>query len=389
MTPDQLRRLRLRRMNLLMAYASFASARSAAPAAFTPASLFAAGEQGVWYDPSDLTTLYQDAAGTTPVTGLEQPVGLMLDKSKGLVLGSELVPGTYSGTVTSTWAIGSTSVTRNGASSGVAILPISGPLDLAKTYVVSFTVSNFSGDSLAFRLNNSGTARGPISANGTYTYRIPPGGTVADIRFIPWSGAVGEATITNISVRELPGNHASQSTAASRPVLRATSRIDFDATDDRMTAAASGGGTTGFLFVAGISLDGVGATQTVWSDTGTNTGYRVRINSSNQLELSAGNGTTYTTATTTETLSVTTNYVIAAWHNGTNLNVKLGTGGAIASQAFATASAGTSSFTVGMDNGAVSSQLNGKLCNVVYVRNFAGSLTDVNNTITYVNGTLV
>ena len=81
MTPDQMRRMRLRRMNLLMAYASFASARSAAPAAFTPASLFAAGEQGVWYDPSDLTTLYQDAAGTTPVTAVEQPVGLVLDKS--------------------------------------------------------------------------------------------------------------------------------------------------------------------------------------------------------------------------------------------------------------------------------------------------------------------
>jgi hypothetical protein len=48
---------------------------------FSPSSLFAAGEQGVWYDPSDLSTLYQDAAGTTPVTAVEQPVGRMLDKS--------------------------------------------------------------------------------------------------------------------------------------------------------------------------------------------------------------------------------------------------------------------------------------------------------------------
>jgi hypothetical protein len=43
--------------------------------------LFFAGEQGVWYDPSDLSTLFQDAAGTTPVTAVEQPVGRMLDKS--------------------------------------------------------------------------------------------------------------------------------------------------------------------------------------------------------------------------------------------------------------------------------------------------------------------
>ena len=48
---------------------------------FSPLSLFAAGEQGAWYDPSDLATLYQDAAGTAPVTAVEQPVGLMLDKS--------------------------------------------------------------------------------------------------------------------------------------------------------------------------------------------------------------------------------------------------------------------------------------------------------------------
>lgn len=48
---------------------------------FTPLELFQGGEQGVWYDPSDLTTLYQDAAGTTPVTSAGDPVGLMLDKS--------------------------------------------------------------------------------------------------------------------------------------------------------------------------------------------------------------------------------------------------------------------------------------------------------------------
>lgn len=43
--------------------------------------LFSEGEQGAWYDPSDLSTLFQDAAGTTPVTADGDPVGLMLDKS--------------------------------------------------------------------------------------------------------------------------------------------------------------------------------------------------------------------------------------------------------------------------------------------------------------------
>lgn len=54
---------------------------AAVRALFNPASLFANGEQGVWYDPSDLSTLFQDSAGTVPVTGVEQPVGRMLDKS--------------------------------------------------------------------------------------------------------------------------------------------------------------------------------------------------------------------------------------------------------------------------------------------------------------------
>jgi len=48
---------------------------------FTPASLFAGGTEGAWYGPSDLSTLFQDSAGTTPVTTAGQPVGLMLDKS--------------------------------------------------------------------------------------------------------------------------------------------------------------------------------------------------------------------------------------------------------------------------------------------------------------------
>ena len=56
-------------------------ARRGAVVPFSPLELFLLGEQGVWYDPSDLTTLFQDAAGTTPVTAVEQPVGRMLDKS--------------------------------------------------------------------------------------------------------------------------------------------------------------------------------------------------------------------------------------------------------------------------------------------------------------------
>jgi hypothetical protein len=43
--------------------------------------LFASGEQGYWLDPSDFSTMFQDSAGTTPVTAVGQNVGRILDKS--------------------------------------------------------------------------------------------------------------------------------------------------------------------------------------------------------------------------------------------------------------------------------------------------------------------
>jgi len=48
---------------------------------WTPAKLFLSGEKGAWYDPSDLTTMFQDIAGTIAVTADGQTVGKILDKS--------------------------------------------------------------------------------------------------------------------------------------------------------------------------------------------------------------------------------------------------------------------------------------------------------------------
>jgi hypothetical protein len=48
---------------------------------FDPSTLFSSGQKGFWYDVSDLSTLFQDTAGTVPVTTAGQTVGKMLDKS--------------------------------------------------------------------------------------------------------------------------------------------------------------------------------------------------------------------------------------------------------------------------------------------------------------------
>lgn len=53
--------------------------RMASGSRFSPASLFRDGEEGAWYDPSDLSTLFQED-GTTPAV-VDGIVGKVLDKS--------------------------------------------------------------------------------------------------------------------------------------------------------------------------------------------------------------------------------------------------------------------------------------------------------------------
>jgi hypothetical protein len=48
--------------------------------AFSPLSLFAGGVVGAWYDPSDLSTMFQNSNGTTAVA-VGDPVGYIADKS--------------------------------------------------------------------------------------------------------------------------------------------------------------------------------------------------------------------------------------------------------------------------------------------------------------------
>jgi hypothetical protein len=53
--------------------------RARASGGFTPATL---SGLVAWYDPSDLSSMYQDSAGTTPAA-VDSPVGKILDKSGG------------------------------------------------------------------------------------------------------------------------------------------------------------------------------------------------------------------------------------------------------------------------------------------------------------------
>ena len=168
-------------------------------------------------------------------------------------------------------------------------------------------------------------------------------------------------------------------TDAHLPYQRVNSATDYDAdpakfpafrrldgVDDSLASSTGGGGTTGFFFSAAISPQGsAGTNRTLFSDAGTNTGYIVRLNTSDQLELAAGNGTAYTAIATAGTLAVGEPNVVQAWDDGVNLNVKIGNG-PTASVARPVVVAGMAGYTLGQDNGASSGYFNGRIYSEIY-----------------------
>lgn len=130
-------------------------------------SLFSNNEVGFAYDPNDLTTLYQDAAGTIPVTAVGQPVGLMLDKSGRNNHAYQTVSA-------------SRPILQRNATTGAYYLAFDGADDFLQTNSINFTstdkVSLFAGVrklsdaavGIVVELSNSG-----IGNSGAFTMAAP------------------------------------------------------------------------------------------------------------------------------------------------------------------------------------------------------------------------
>ena len=190
-------------------------------------SLFANNEQGFAYDPNDMSTMFQDAVGTTPVTGAGQPVGLMLDKSKNITLIAKL----------NTLDV-VTSVPIGGAA--FTSYPIGGYSVRGRSYLVDITVSNFSGTGSVtlsggasqWSQNPSSTTGCNISENGRILFIAH---ALSDSPLQLFSRSTNQCEFSNISVREISGNHAHQTTSSMRPLLAASpQRLDFDTVDDKL-----------------------------------------------------------------------------------------------------------------------------------------------------------
>jgi hypothetical protein len=202
---------------------------------FSPASLFAAGEQGWWYDPSNLSTLFQDSAGTTPVTAVEQPVGLQLDLSKGLVLGPELVTNGGPFVNTTGWTAGaditlsasSNQLVMTSSAAGFRKAWTSFAVTAGATYKV---VLNLAGSTnVASRyINFDGVVGGNFGlgqyllSNGISTFYVRPNTSTLYVGLeCNFSVIGGTVSINGLNGQLLPGNHRFQTTSANRPVVSA------------------------------------------------------------------------------------------------------------------------------------------------------------------------
>lgn len=190
-----------------------------------------------------IPTLYQDYQGVTPCStpgqGVAMPVGLMLDKHKGLVLGSELVTNGDFSDGTTGWVAGYgvTSSTFT-ASGGVATLTQAGAdvtpryvstitgLTIGRTYRVEceITATSGAGDRYVIFTSVSGGTGGvasPATTSAKYIsiYSVATATTMYVAVNNNNAGAGSTTSFDNISVKEVPGNHAFQSTSASRPAL--------------------------------------------------------------------------------------------------------------------------------------------------------------------------
>lgn len=206
--------------------------------------LFSNNEQGFAYDPNDLSTMYQDATGTIPVTAAGQPVGLVLDKSKGLVLGSECFNYVLNNINDGNEALGAynaaTRTLSNSAPSTTNHRPIFAfnvnNWGAGKRYVVKGTILRGHSKIYAIRFGSgvSFTAI-PVGADGSF-YAVTEAAS-GILSIIYKLGEVGDIVLGDISVKELSGNHAYQTTSASRPILRQNAAtganyLEFDNTDD-------------------------------------------------------------------------------------------------------------------------------------------------------------
>jgi hypothetical protein len=190
--------------------------------------LFSNDEPGVFYDFDDWSTLFRDTAGTQPVTAANQGVALALDKRLKLELGPELVTnGTFDENIDG-WTNATPSAGNISFSAGQLLVErVSGGTSayqalacvVGYTYQVLFNFTSVvSGLPRISATSSASTPGSGVTDPQATRFVFVATATTMYIHLGLNSGNGTSGSYDNISVRELPGNHATQATTAARPL---------------------------------------------------------------------------------------------------------------------------------------------------------------------------
>lgn len=163
---------------------------------------------------------FQDNQGTLPVVAMEQPLGLVLDNSQGLVRGPELNPdvgfdnpAAWSFTGVGWEVSGGKAVVSATHTGNRWLFTATASVVVGRWYEVEFDAVVTAGSVAVDMTSYSSRA---ITASGHY--RMIVLSSTANIQLIARPPFIG--SVDNFSIKELPGNHLIQpSNTASRPVV--------------------------------------------------------------------------------------------------------------------------------------------------------------------------
>ncbi len=213
--------------------------------------------------------LYQESTFLTPVTALGQSVGGVVDKRLGglAALGPELVTngdfsaGSTGWTVDTGWFVAGGEAYAYGSTAG-GLYTSAAAYTTGKVYRVQFDKIGSSSLTIYLRTSTAVTT----SASGRVTVFVVAGSSATrGIEFY----LAGAGVIDNISVREVPGNHAIQATSASRPTLQA--RANLLTYSEQFDNAAWSKSNSSVTANAGVAPDGTTTADKLVEDTATST----------------------------------------------------------------------------------------------------------------------
>lgn len=162
---------------------------------------------------------FLESTGNT-YAALDGAVGLVLDAAGSV--GAELV------VAASSWGLlgdggtnivvntGTSSVTFNGSEASFSGFSFTGSVSVGKTYKATFTISSRVAGQV--QLQCGGFSSPFVNANGSYSYIFTASGTLGAT--IKTDSNIFNGVVSGLSIREITGTHATQTTTANKPTLR-------------------------------------------------------------------------------------------------------------------------------------------------------------------------